>query len=109
MDALDECEQKDGVKLNLKLFSGSQQLDSPKLRIFCTSRPELPVRLGFRAIRGTHPDLILHGTSKPVIEHCLKVFFFGTNLRKYDVVIMKMYQKISSYHPPGSLRQISGN
>ncbi len=39
-----------------------------------TSRPELPVRLGFKEIHGEYQDLILHEIPRPIIEHDLRVF-----------------------------------
>lgn len=75
IDALDECEPEADVKALIRLFSNAQNVRSLKLRIFCTSRPELPLRLGFRAIRGTYQDLILHEIARPVIEHDISVFF----------------------------------
>jgi hypothetical protein len=39
-----------------------------------TSRPELPLRLGFRDITDDHQDLILYKIPKPVIEHDISLF-----------------------------------
>ncbi|ORY58143.1 uncharacterized protein BCR38DRAFT_489623 [Pseudomassariella vexata] len=47
---------------------------SPRLKIFLTSRPELPIRLGFTAIKGAYQGLILHEVAGPVIEHDIWVF-----------------------------------
>jgi hypothetical protein len=44
IDALDECEQDSDVALLLRLFSAAQST-SPRLRVFITSRPELPICL----------------------------------------------------------------
>ncbi|KAL6690568.1 hypothetical protein J3F84DRAFT_405089 [Trichoderma pleuroticola] len=38
------------------------------LKFFLTSRPELPLRLGFRKIEGTYKDLVLHEVPVPIIE-----------------------------------------
>ncbi|KAL6814076.1 Pfs, NACHT and WD domain protein [Trichoderma camerunense] len=70
IDALDECELEDDVKLIIRLFNHDKSLG---LRIFLTSRPELPIRLGFSAIQGEFQGVILHEISEPVIQHDLSV------------------------------------
>ncbi|KAK0764406.1 hypothetical protein N5P37_003807, partial [Trichoderma harzianum] len=70
IDALDECELEDDVKLIIRLFNHDKSLG---LRVFLTSRPELPIRLGFSAIQGEFQDVILHEISEPVIQHDLSV------------------------------------
>ncbi len=40
-----------------------------------TSRPELPIRLGFTKIKGKYQDLILHEIPAPIIEHDISAFF----------------------------------
>ncbi|KAH8202717.1 hypothetical protein TruAng_003093 [Truncatella angustata] len=56
IDALDECEREKDLKF------------------FLTSRPELPIRLGFKAIDGTYQDFILHEVAEPVIEHDIAAY-----------------------------------
>ncbi|KAF0643861.1 hypothetical protein FPSE5266_07144 [Fusarium pseudograminearum] len=75
VDALDECEKDEDIKLLLELFSTLRSVGSLYVRVFVTSRPELPVRLGFSAIGDTHQDLILHKISQSIIEHDISVFF----------------------------------
>lgn len=75
VDALDECEQDPDVKLLIDLFSHAHSSQLPRLRILVTSRPELPVRLGFSAIEGTYQDLILHEIPAEVIETDIRAFF----------------------------------
>ncbi|KAK3360762.1 hypothetical protein B0T25DRAFT_565638 [Lasiosphaeria hispida] len=59
IDALGKCECEDDVKLIIRLFSQAMDLASIHLRVFITSRPELPIRLGFKDIRGNYQDLAL--------------------------------------------------
>lgn len=73
IDALDECEQDSDVALLIRLFSTAQSTSS-RLRVFITSRPELPIRLGFKNIKGTYEDLVLHELPAPTIEHDITVF-----------------------------------
>lgn len=75
VDALDECEREDDVNIMIELFSRVKELaGTSKLKFFLTSRPELPIRLGFHAIEGAYSDLILHEIPKPVIENDITVF-----------------------------------
>ena len=74
VDALDECENEGHVKLVLHLLAQIQRLKSLNMRIFVTSRPELPIRLGFNKIADTYQDLILHEIPKPVITRDISVF-----------------------------------
>ncbi|KAJ6437897.1 deuterolysin metalloprotease (M35) family domain-containing protein [Purpureocillium lavendulum] len=59
VDALDECEREDDIKLMIHLFSRTRMLQSLRLKIFLTGRPEMPIRLGFKAIEGKYQGLIL--------------------------------------------------
>ncbi|KAK8013501.1 hypothetical protein PG991_009094 [Apiospora marii] len=74
VDALDECEHEEDVRRLIHLFSGSKSIQSPRLKIFLTSRPELPIRLGFTAIKGAYQDLVLHEVAEPVIERDIRAF-----------------------------------
>ena len=47
IDALDECEQEGDVRSILSLLANTRRLGSVHIRVFLTSRPELPIRLGF--------------------------------------------------------------
>lgn len=59
IDALDECDQKD-IQLLLELLSYLVAKSPPQLRVFITSRPELPVQAGFRQLDGSlHQDIVL--------------------------------------------------
>ncbi|PYH50468.1 WD domain protein [Aspergillus niger CBS 101883] len=72
VDALDECDRDDDIKVILQLLPRVQDVNSLCLRFFITSRPELPLRLGFNAI--DHRDLILHEVPKPIIERDISMF-----------------------------------
>lgn len=74
VDALDECERDDDVKLIINLFSRVKTLQSPRLRILVTSRPDLPIRLGFSAITGKYQDLVLHEMPEHIVEHDISAF-----------------------------------
>jgi hypothetical protein len=75
IDALDECEREGDIRNILHLLSQFQNVASMGLRVFVTSRPELPVRLGFKNISGgLYQDMILHEISRPIIEHDIAAF-----------------------------------
>jgi type II secretory pathway predicted ATPase ExeA len=72
IDALDECDQKD-IEEILRLLFELQNFRSVRLRIFLTSRPELPIRLGFKQ-NNNHQVLVLHELPKKEIENDISVF-----------------------------------
>ena len=74
VDALDECERDNDVRLIVHLFSRTKSLKSPRLKILVTSRPELPIRLGFSAIDSKYQDLVLHEIPEPVVEHDISAY-----------------------------------
>jgi hypothetical protein len=73
IDALDECDKEDDIQVILQLLPQLQNLESVRLQIFLTSRPELPVRLGFKR-NMVYQDLVLHELSEPVIERDIRLF-----------------------------------
>ena len=74
VDALDECDREEDVRVIIDLMSQSKDLKSVRLKFFATSRPELPIRLGFEDIRGRYEDLVLHQIPEPIIEHDISMF-----------------------------------
>ncbi|KAF2156234.1 hypothetical protein K461DRAFT_252256, partial [Myriangium duriaei CBS 260.36] len=69
IDALDECECEEHILTLLRFLS---QL---KLRIFVTSRPEYPVRLGFKKVDGElHEDVFLEEVQTTTIRNDLYVY-----------------------------------
>ena len=76
IDALDECEPDNDIRVILQLLSRTRDLKSVSLRIFVTSRPELHIRLGFKRLPdGTFEDLILQQVAKQTIQHDIRVYF----------------------------------
>ena len=75
VDALDECENDKEVEMILRLWSSLAEITHIRLRLFLTSRPDLPVRLGFKKMSiDTHEDLILHEVPQAIVEHDISVF-----------------------------------
>ena len=76
IDALDECSDSGNVKAILCLLSRLGESHSLRLRIFVTSRPELPVELGFTDMSGElHHDIRLEEAQKPSIAHDIRLFY----------------------------------
>ena len=76
IDALDECQPDDNIRVILQLLSRTRDLKSVSLRVFVTSRPELHIRLGFKRLPdGTFEDFILHQVIRQTIQHDIRVYF----------------------------------
>ncbi|GKU15117.1 unnamed protein product [Fusarium langsethiae] len=73
MDALDECDQEADARSLIKILSQAKT-PLPRLRVFMTSRPELPIRLGFSQVQGSYQDLVLHAIPPQIVEHDIVVF-----------------------------------
>ncbi|KAF5510808.1 Vegetative incompatibility protein HET-E-1 [Colletotrichum siamense] len=85
VDALDECgfehrsqvdESLESSRLIIKILSRLATVCNINARIFLTSRPEVPIRLGFLedVPTGSHQDVALHDIPEPVIEHDIRAF-----------------------------------
>jgi hypothetical protein len=75
IDALDECEGVEVLRLVLRLLTEVKVLKLIRVRVFITSRPETPIRLGFREIPEiTHHDLMLHSIPQLVIKRDISIF-----------------------------------
>lgn len=75
IDALDECEGDSDIRLILGLLPQLQSLATIRLRILLTSRPDLPIRLGFSKISGNdYTSFVLHDIPMEVIEHDISLF-----------------------------------
>lgn len=75
VDALDECDKEDQVRLVISLLSHLSTLKPPRVKVFLTSRPELPPRHGFQKIEGTYDDFVLHEMPRSEIAHDISQYF----------------------------------
>ncbi|GKU15649.1 unnamed protein product, partial [Fusarium langsethiae] len=73
IDALDECDQEADIRLLINILSQAKP-SLPHLRVFLTSRPELPIRLGFSEVQGFYQGLVLHEIPVQIVEHDIFVF-----------------------------------
>ncbi|KAJ5389771.1 uncharacterized protein N7496_000839 [Penicillium cataractarum] len=75
IDALDECEHDQDVRNIIRLLPLLQKAKSVRLRIFLTSRPELPISIGFSEIANHgYQDLALHEIPEKVTERDIHLF-----------------------------------
>lgn len=99
VDALDECENESHIVMILHLLARFQWIDSAKLRIFVTSRLELPARLGFMKISESHRAFILHDVLSPVIKHDIHVYLRNELSKIRDNCEPFLSEEISSNWP----------
>ncbi|KFZ19736.1 hypothetical protein V501_00536 [Pseudogymnoascus sp. VKM F-4519 (FW-2642)] len=74
IDALDECDREEDVRTIIRLFSQVKHITSIQIKFFLTSRPELPIRLGFEDISGKYEGLALHQIPEPIIKEDISAF-----------------------------------
>ncbi|KAJ5556988.1 hypothetical protein N7494_000903 [Penicillium frequentans] len=75
IDALDECELDNDIRIILQLLPQLLGLSAVHLRIFLTSRLELPIRLGFSKIASHYyQDSVLHEIPEAVTERDISLF-----------------------------------
>ncbi|KAH6970641.1 hypothetical protein BKA56DRAFT_596706 [Ilyonectria sp. MPI-CAGE-AT-0026] len=75
IDALDECDGDGDIKRLIDLFSRFRAISNLRIRALITSRPELPIRLGFNKIQGNYHNVVLHEIPETIVAHDLGVFF----------------------------------
>jgi hypothetical protein len=75
VDALDECEDENNIKIILQLLAEARLLRKVRLRIFLTSRLEIPIRYGFSHMpNAEHQDFVLHSISPSIVDHDIRIF-----------------------------------
>ena len=75
VDALDECDDDNNIRIILQLLAEAQSLKTVRLRVFLTSRPEIPIRHGMYCIpEAEHQDFVLHNISPAIVDHDIGIF-----------------------------------
>ena len=75
VDALDECEGDNNVRIILELLAEVRSLKTVRLRVFLTSRPEILIRHGIDRIpQAEHQDFILHNVLDTIVNHDISLF-----------------------------------
>lgn len=85
LDALDECDNERDIRIILRLLAMTRALRGNRLRIFITSRPEIPIRCGFQQIpESERQGFALHDIAPTLVDRDLTLFFEDnlTNIRE---------------------------
>ena len=94
IDALDECEGESDIRTILQLLAEARSLKTVRLRVFLTSRPEIPIRHGFCQIPdAAHQDFILHNISPSTVDHDISIFL------KYNLRLIGQERSLDSSWP----------
>jgi len=76
IDALDECDSMEDIQLILLLLAEAKDLATVRIKIFLTSRPEIPIFDGFRQLSGeAYQDFILHNIPLDTVNADISTFF----------------------------------
>ena len=75
VDALDECDDDNNIQIVIQLLAEARSLEKVRLRVFLTSRPEIPIQRGFRDVPDTqHEDFVLHYISPSIVDSDISIF-----------------------------------
>ena len=75
IDALDECDFGDeAIKKARRILGLFRRAKHLNFKIFITSRPEVPIKVGFELLRGIFEELVLHDIPESVIRHDIAIF-----------------------------------
>lgn len=94
VDALDECNDEDDVRLLIQCLAAATTIESIQLQVFVISRLDQPINLGFDCVlREKHLDVILHDIEKSIVDHDLYLYYMdrleniarGFNLSQSDI------------------------
>ena len=82
VDALDECDKEEHIRIILQLLAEARTLKAVRLRVFLTSRPEIPIRQGmYRIPKSERQDFVLQNIPSEIINHDISLFL-EHNLRE---------------------------
>ena len=73
IDALDECNEDD-ISRVVKLLDDARVLQTIRLRIFVTSRPDIDPLHHFWEAREVYQDFILHDISQSIVDRDISIF-----------------------------------
>jgi hypothetical protein len=75
LDALNECDDFNDIRLFLRLLDDTQDIAGLGLRVVMTSRPEVPIRLDFHSMKHiAYHELALHDVPRAIINQDIKKF-----------------------------------
>ena len=94
IDALDECDDDDDIRIVVELLAEVQALSGPKVRVFLTSRPEVAIRNGFYDVPDTsHQCFVLHHIASSVVDADIELFL------KHNLAITGREQRLPAGWP----------
>lgn len=94
IDALDECEHEEDIGTLLQLFIEAKDVTAVKLKVFVTSRPETPIRIGFRDMPEIiYEDLVLHDIPRLIIKQDICVYLM------HELVVIRKERNLPSHWP----------
>ncbi|KAL5314315.1 hypothetical protein ACEPPN_018741 [Leptodophora sp. 'Broadleaf-Isolate-01'] len=75
VDALDKCDNEGHIQTILQFLAEARSLTTVRLRVFLTSRPEIPIRhVMYRIPQAEHQDFILHNVPPTIVNHDISLF-----------------------------------
>jgi hypothetical protein len=75
VDALDECDDDNNIRIILQLLAEARSLQRVRLRVLLTSRPDIAIRYGFSQIPDMErQEFVLHSISPSIIDHDISIF-----------------------------------
>jgi len=94
VDALDECDDENKIRIILQLLAEAQSLKRVRLQVFLTSRPEVPIRHGFYQMSKTeHRDFVLHNVPSTIVNHDIYLFL------EYNLEIIRQEWSLGANWP----------
>lgn len=101
IDALDECDDSEQIETILKLLKRIEDVQSARIRIFVTSRPDVSLVLGFKDMSNKlFQDVRLEEVQERIIRSDLHLFFnyeFSRIRKKY--LAMNSYSSLPENWP----------
>jgi hypothetical protein len=75
VDALDECDDENYIRIILQLLAEARSLKTVRLRVFLTSRPDIPIRHSFNRVpEAEHQDFVLHNISSAIVDNDIYLY-----------------------------------
>jgi hypothetical protein len=94
VDALDECDNENDIRTILQLLTEARMLETVRLRVFLTSRPEIPMRHGFYHIpEAKHEDFVLHNIAPDIVNHDISIFV------EYNLEVIRQERSLEAGWP----------
>lgn len=94
LDALDECDDLDDIRLLLRLLGETRRLEGLGFRVLATSRPETLIRLGFGEMKHiAYHELALHDLPPAIVDQDIEKFV------RYELSQIKADRRLPSSWP----------